>query len=229
MIAVLACLPIGACATTTAGTATPAAPARLVTAESLPGLLLSADEVGSALGGSDGTGVVLTGEVDSPWNDAAHFTGADGTACLAIAGAAQQRVYDGTGWTGMRGQVLREPPASPTWSHFAVQAVVLFETADAAADFYTRSRDDWAACSGREIRYSQQLAPDQIWSVDPAGADGEVLVVSRSQRGPQRWFCQRALGVRSNAAVDVEACSADGPTTAAAAIVRAIGDRFPAA
>ena len=129
----------------------------------------------------------------------------------------------------MRGQVLREPPAAPAWTHFVVQAVVLFDTAEAASQFQFRSRQDWEGCSDRELRYAQQLAPDQIWSVGPVSADGDALTISRSQRSPQQWFCQRALGVRGNAAVDVEACSAEGPTSAAAAIVRAISERFPAA
>lgn len=225
-IALLACIPLGGCATTTAGTATPEAPIRLLTADSLPALLLPAVEVGAAVGGAD---VVVTREVDAPWSDAAHFTGASDTGCLAVAGPAQQRVYADTGWSAIRGQVLREPPAAPVWAHFAVQAVVLFDTAEAASQFHLQSRRDWEGCSDRELRYAQQLAPDQIWSVGPVGSDGDVLTVSRSQRSPQQWFCQRALGVRGNAAVDVEACSSEGPTSAAAAIVRAIGERFPAA
>lgn len=223
-LAFLACLPLGGCAATTAGTALPAAPARLVGAESLSALLLSADTAGSALGSQD---VVVTREVSAPWNDSAHFPGSANSGCLAVAGAAQRTVYDGSGWTDLRGQVLREPPAAPTWSHFAVQAVVRFDTAEAASDFLTRSRGAWAGCSDRELRYAQQLAPEQIWSIGPTGSDGELLTVSRSQRSPQQWSCQRALGVRGNVAVDVEACSAEGPTTAAAAIAHAITDRFP--
>lgn len=223
-LALLACLPLAGCATTTAGMATSAGPALLVGAESLDALLLPADAVESALGNAD---VVVTRAVSTPWNDAAHFTDAADTGCLAIAGPAQRRVYDGSGWTDLRGQILREPPTAPDWSHFAVQAIVRFATAEAASDFYTRSRQNWSRCSDRELRYTQQLAPDQIWSVGRTGTDGELLTVSRSQRSPQNWSCQRALGVRGNVAVDVEACGTEGPTTAAATIARAIADRYP--
>jgi len=213
------------CATTTSGTAAPAAAPPMTTAETLPALLLSAADVGSALSGSD---VVVTSDVTKPWNDSAHFTAESGTAgCLAVAGAAQQGVYADSGWTALHGQVLREPPTAQAWSHYAVQAVVLFPSPQAAADFYARSKDSWAGCSNRELAYAQQLAPDQLWSIGPITADSGVLAVSRVQRGPQQWSCQRAMTVHGTVAVDVEACSLDGPTVAAASIAQTIAGRLP--
>lgn len=221
----LLCLALGSmtlsgCAATTGGTAMPTAPP--ATAETLSSLLLSAPEVAAALSGQ----VTVTREVDTPWNDSAHLANTD---CLAVAGAAQKGAYDGSGWTGMRGQILREAPGAGSWSHYAVQAVVLFPTATAAADFFRGSQRSWAGCSDRELSYAQQLMPAQVWSVGPVGVDHDVLTVSRTQRGPQQWSCQRALRVRGNVAVDVEACSLDGPTTAAAAIAGAIDERLPSA
>ena len=225
-IAVSVCLGISGCAATTPGTATPAAPVPATTAQTLPALLLAAPDVGATLGDDD---VVLTREVSAPWDDGAHFgdAGSGNPGCLAIAGAAQRAVYDGTGWTALRGQVLREPPTAPTWSHFATQAVVLFPTATAAADFYGRSRTAWTGCSDRELRYTQQPAPDQVWQVGPVSTDRDMLTVTRTQSGPQHWSCQRALSVRGAVAVDVEACDAVRPATAAAEIVSAIGERVP--
>ncbi len=147
--------------------------------------------------------------------------------CLAIAGAAQQSVYADSGSTAVHGQVLRDPPTAPAWSHFAVQAVVLFPTAQAAAEFFTTSRQRWAGCSNRELSYPQPLGPEQVWSVGQTSTDHDVLAVSRVQESPERWACQRALTVHSNVAVDVEACSLDGPTSAAAAIAGQIA-RAPA-
>ena len=222
-IAALLCLSVGGCSATTAGTAMPAERAPLSTAEALPTLLLSAPDVGAAMSGND---MVVTSDVTKAWNDSAHFSD---TNCLAIAGAAQQSVYAGTGSTAVHGQVLREPPTSPAWAHFAVQAVVLFPTAQAAADFYATSRDGWAKCSNRQLTYGQQLGPDQVWSVGQTSTDHDVLAVSRIEQSPEQWACQRALTVHSNVAVDIEACSADGPTSAAATIARQIADRLPAA
>ncbi len=222
------CLSISGCAATTAGTATPVAPVPETTAQTLPAVLLAAPAVGTALRSDD---VVVTREVTRPWDDSAHFAsaGSPDLGCLAIAGAAQRAVYDGTGWTALRGQVLREPPTSPAWAHFATQTVVLFPSPQAAEVFYDRSRAQWTGCSDRELTYAQQLAPDQVWQVGPVGAERDMLTVSRTQDSPQRWFCQRALSVRGNVAVDVEACDAGGPTAAAADITGAIGERLPSA
>ncbi len=220
------CLAVAGCSPTTAGTAMPAPPSPPTTAETLPGLLLSAPDVGAALGAKD---VVVSGEVSAPWNDATHFQSAALTGCLAIAGAAQKAVYADAGWTALHGQVLREPPTAQRWSHFATQSVVLFRDGPAAAAFLDAQRLSWAGCSNRELRYAQPMAPDQVWAVGPTRAERNTLTVSREQSSPQHWFCQRALSVHANVGVDVEACSLDGPTSAAAEIARQIGDRLPSA
>ncbi len=225
----LMCLAISGCTATTTGAALPAAPIPPTTAESLPALLLSAPEVAAAL---DGDELTITSDVSRMWNDSHMMTDGgrvDAAGCLAIVGAAQQGVYAESGWTGMHGQVLREPPTAPKWSHYTVQAVVLFPTAAAAVDFFTKSQSSWSGCSDRELTYPQAPAPEQLWSVGPSRTSLGVLTVSRTQRGPQRWFCQRALTVRASVAVDVEACSLDAPTSAAAAIASMIGERLPTA
>lgn len=228
-LAALACIAVGGltgCAGTTGGTAMPVAPVPATTAEALPSLLLSAADLGARVGAAE---MVVTREVSAPWNDSMHFQGPGESGCLAIAGAAQKSVYADSGWTALHGQVLREPPGAAQWSHFATQAVVLFPTAAAAQEFFSRSRNGWESCADRELNYAQQPAPDQVWTVGPVRTDRDLLTVSRSQRSPEAWSCQRALTVRSNVAVDVEACSLDGPTTAAATIADAIGARLPAA
>lgn len=222
-IAALLCLSVSGCSAVTAGTAMPMVRAPLTSPDGLPSLLLPAPEVGAALASDD---VVVTTDVNKAWNDSAHFADVN---CLAIAGAAQQGVYAGSGSTALHGQVLREPPTAPEWSHYAVQAVVSFPTAQAAADFFTASQRGWAACSNRQLHYAQPVGPDQVWSVGATSTEHDVLAVSRVQQSPQRWACQRALTVHSNVAVDVEACSLDGPTAAASAIAGQIAGRLPAA
>ncbi len=223
VIAAALCLSISGCTATTVGSAMPVERAPLTTADALPGLLLSAPDVGTALSNDD---VVVTTDVDKAWNDSAHFADVN---CLAVAGAAQQGVYAGSGSTAIHGQVLRDPPTAPAWSHYAVQAVVLFPSAQAADDFFAASQRGWAGCSNRQLNYAQPIGPDQVWSVGPTSTDHDVLAVSRVQRSPQQWACQRALTVHSNVAVDVEACSLDGPTAAAATIAGQIAGRLPAA
>ena len=217
------CLSVSGCSAITAGTPMSAGKAPLTSPDALPTLLLSAPDVGAALASDD---VVVTTDVSKAWNDSAHFADVN---CLAIAGAAQQGVYASSGSTALHGQVLRDPPTSPDWTHYAVQAVVSFPTAQAAEDFFAASQRGWAACSNRELNYAQPIGPPQVWSVGQTSTDKDVLAVSRVQQSPQRWDCQRALTVHSNVAVDVEACSLDGPTAAASAIAGQIAGRLPAA
>ncbi len=222
-LAALLCLSVSGCSAVTSGTAMPTTPAPLTSPDSLAALLLSAPDVGAALASDD---VVVTTDVTKAWNDSAHFADVN---CLAIAGAAQQGVYANSGSTAVHGQVLREAPTAPEWSHYAVQAVVSFPTAQAAADFFAASQRGWAACANRELHYAQPVGPPQVWSVGQTSTDHDVLSVSRVQQSPLRWACQRALTVHSNVAVDVEACSLDGPTAAASAIAGKIAGRLPAA
>lgn len=222
-IAALLCLSVSGCSAVTSGTAMPTAPTPLTSPDGLAALLLSAPDVGAALASDD---VVVTTDVTKAWNDSAHFADVN---CLAIAGAAQQGVYANSGSTAVHGQVLREAPTAPEWSHYAVQAVVLFPSAQAAADFFSASQRGWAACSNRELHYAQPVGPPQVWSVGQTSTDHDVLAVSRVQQSPLRWACQRALTVHSNVAVDVEACSLDGPTAAASTIAGKIAGRLPAA
>ncbi|MBB3751320.1 hypothetical protein FHT44_003815 [Mycolicibacterium sp. BK634] len=223
LIAAALCLSVSGCSAITAGTAMPTSPAPLTSPDALPTLLLSAPDVGAALSSDD---VVVTTDVSKAWNDSAHFADVN---CLAIAGAAQQGVYASSGSTAVHGQVLRDPPTSQEWSHYAVQAVVAFPSAQAAADFFTASQHGWAACSNRQLDYAQPIGPPQVWSVGQTSTDNNVLAVSRVQQSPMKWDCQRALTVHSNVAVDVEACSLNGPTAAASAIAGQIAGRLPSA
>lgn len=222
VIAALLTLTVSGCAATTAGSAVPAAQSVPASAETLPDLLLPAADVSAVMGSPD---MVVTRDVSALWDDSAPLS--DRTpGCLAVAGAAQRGPYAGSGFTAAHAQVLREPPTSPAWSHFATQAVVLFPDAGKAADFFARSREGWAGCSNRDLAYRQQLAPVQLWSVGPVTTDRDALAVARIQRSPEQWSCQRALTVHANVAVDVEACSLSGPTSAAASIARQIAARI---
>lgn len=223
MIGALLCAPLSACTATVAGTAHPGPPMPLSTAETLPSLLLSAPDVGAVMSSSD---IAVVRDVDKFWNDAVRLGNTD---CVAVAGTAQQAVYADSGATAVHSQVLREPPTSPTWSHYAVQAVAVFPTSQAASTFYETSRRNWAGCADRQLNYPQPIGPAQLWSVGPISTDHDVLAVSRIEQAPDRWSCQRALTVHSNVAIDIEACSVEGAPTAATAIARQIASRLPAA
>jgi PknH-like extracellular domain len=228
VLAALLCLAVSGCETTVAGTAAPvggpgATGGSLVNIEALPGLLLGGSDVNAAMSAN---GMVVTRDVNTTWDDSAHIADKN---CLAVSGAAQEAVYAGSGWTATRSQVLREPPGPDVWAHYVTQAVVVFPTATAAATFFTASMDSWANCSNRQLTYPAQFGPDQIWSIGASTVSADVLAISKIQDGPQRWGCQRALTVRSNVAIDIEACSLDQTNTGATAIAHQISARLPGA
>lgn len=218
---------------TTAGTVPRRAGPGTHRADTARAKLLTALDAGVALGDDD---VVVSREVSAPWDDSAHFANGpndSGTnlGCLAIAGAAQRACTPepaGPPCCAVRCFASRRLPRVGRTS--PPRPWVLFPDAQAAGEFCRRAGDAWAGCANRELAvYAQQLAPDQVWQIGPVSSDSNMLTVARTQRSPLQWSCQRALSVRGNVAIDVEACDAGGPTDAAAAITAAIGDRLPAA
>jgi hypothetical protein len=195
----------------------------LTTPDALPGLLLQAADIGVAMSSDD---LAVTRDSTQAWSDTARLTDTD---CLPIAGAAQQAAYSDSGSTAVHSQILREPPTAPAWKHYVVQAVVLFPDVTSAANFYATSERQWARCSNRQMTYPQPIGPNQLWTVGQISADHDMLSVSRTEQSPDNWACQRALTVHNNVAIDVEACSLAGPTTAAGSIARQISSRLPAA
>jgi PknH-like protein len=57
--------------------------------------------------------------------------------CLAVDGPVEDKVYSGSGWTAVRGRVLREPGAG--WKHYVLESVVAFASANDAAAFFATS------------------------------------------------------------------------------------------
>ena len=180
VLAAAAAVAVSGCSATTSGTARPAATPPLATPDSLSAMLLPAGDVGAALGSGQ---VAVTRRGERAMGRQRPFR-------------RRRRRVPAHRRRGPAGGVTPEPAGpicvarccasrrAAAWSHFAAQAVVLFPTAAAAADFFARPTTSWAGCANRELSYAQQLAPDQVWSVGPASADAGVLTVERTQAGP---------------------------------------------
>jgi serine/threonine kinase PknH len=91
-------------------------PVTPVAEAALDGLLLSPDQINTAMGT---TGIPVAQTIAAMYDSSAAV--AD-TACLPIWSPAQTAAYAGSGWSALRGQELREPRDS--WDHDVVQAVV---------------------------------------------------------------------------------------------------------
>lgn len=189
------------CGGTTQGTAvtatTPKLIARPLVERELPGLLLNADQVNAAMGVNNMT-VTNTGTAMA--DNAAVMEPPE---CLAIDGAAEARVYAGSGYLAERDQSLSD---GDKLDHYVKQAVVLFPTADQAQAFFAASAHQWPAC--HEYSHTQSRTR---WSVGQIAVSDDAVSTTATEEeaaSPGR-ACGRALKRRNNIVIDINTCAAD--------------------
>jgi hypothetical protein len=193
----------------------------------LEGLLLSADQIDTAIGA---TGLAVGGTIGAMNNNAADVPD---KACQPIASPAEAQVYEGSGWSTVLGQLLREPGRS--YSHAVDQVVVSFPSAKVAGAFFTASAQSWPACANRQYTMAM-MGTNMVHTVGPVSKTLGTLSVTQNQGGAELVFsCQRALTVASNIVVDVAACSLkqpdaqiDAQSDAAITIAHQIAAKVPA-
>jgi len=122
--------------------------------------------------------------------------------CLGALAAIQGSVYQGSGYTAVRGQALNaeDPP------HFVHEAAVSFPSAEQALGFVRTSADKWQACVGQLLTVT---TPNKIfhWNfANPIGAPPKITQVHTQLHGGRS--CQHALSAVSNIVIDVVACGA---------------------
>ncbi len=101
------------------------------------------------------------------------------------------------------------------------QAVVSFPSADDAARFFSASAQrGWPACSNRQYHNIVPGKPDTVWTVGPIANISDTLSTTDTLEGTNGW-CQRALTVSNNIAIDVAACP-NNPAGAAVNIAHQI-------
>jgi hypothetical protein len=180
----------------------------------LPGLLLSPDQVNTAMGATE-MAVTKT-----------HFTMSDDSAtmapkeCLAVDGSAQAQVYARSGYTAEREQTVQE---GDNFTHYVEQAVVLFPSAKQAGAFFNVSAQQWPAC--RQYTHTQT---NSEWAVGPVSNTNGTLSTSATQLNANApgWGCGRALAIKNNVVIDVNTCSAN-PTDSALNIANQIAAKVP--
>lgn len=183
-------------------------------------LLLDVDEIDKALGA---TSMELWFGTDEMWDWSDSVADKN---CLAIDGPAQAEVYADTGWTAVRGQRLDDSiDDSQDREHYAIQAVVAFPSARAAAAFYRTSVQSWNACSNRRFFDVNPGESDTVWNVAAVTNDNGTLGVSQVQEDGDGWSCQRALTVRNNISIDIVTCDYDPTSSGARDIAEQIAAR----
>jgi serine/threonine kinase PknH len=122
--------------------------------------------------------------------------------CLGALAPIQGSVYQGSGYTAVRGQALNaeDPP------HFVYEAAVSFPSAEQALGFVRTSADKWQACVGQLLTVT---TPNKIfhWNfANPTGSPPKITQVHTQLHGGRT--CQHALSAVSNIVIDVVACGA---------------------
>ncbi|MBX9980088.1 MAG: sensor domain-containing protein [Mycobacterium gordonae] len=209
-----ACLLVAGCTNVVDGNAVAGEKAGLANQTPIPvsaldDLMLDAGQINDALGA---TSMKVWFKAKGMWDWSKNI---DDKNCLAVDGAAQDKVYAGTVWTSMRGQRLDDSiDDSKKRKHYAIQAVVAFPNAQDPSNFYNSSIQSWKACSNRRFNDVSPNQPATIWSVGEVTNDNGMLTSSQVQEGGDGWSCQRALTVRNNLAIDIVTCAYDesGPS-----------------
>ncbi|MEE6177287.1 sensor domain-containing protein [Mycobacterium sp. 050134] len=173
------------------------APASPVAAEDLQGLLLDVGAINKIMGTHD----LLVNPTLTTTR--LYIDTTDKPECGGVWANANRAVYDGSGWTSVQTQYLREPADV---SHEVFQSVISFPTAAGAADFVAKEAKAWPLCNGRSITTTTANQKPQTWWVATVGRQDGMLTAFTTREGARGWGCQHALTARNNVVVDVEAC-----------------------
>ena len=176
-------------------------------ANALDGLLLSADQINTAMGA---TGMSSVGTMTTMPDNS--FAVSD-QACLPLSAAVEAKVYAGSGWSDVRAQVVAKAQQNAV-----DQAVVSFSSAHDAGSFFTASTQSWQACSNRQFTLSAN-GNSQVNTVGPVSNTNGTLSATVTPAN-SLGVCERALTVANNVAIDVTACA--GPRGAAVSIAHQI-------
>ncbi|MGE2835820.1 sensor domain-containing protein [Mycobacterium sp. SMC-4] len=181
----------------------------------LPELLLTPAEIDQEMGTA---GMALTGSATTLSDTSASMAPRE---CLAVDAAGEALVYADSGYRASHDESFNN---GDDFTHYLKQTVVLFPLVEKAQEFFDASAQQWPAC-----RQYTHLQSGTEWTPGPvANADGMLSVVAMQQDARAGgWGCGRALAVRNNVIVDVNACAAK-PADSAVRIAKRIADNVSA-
>jgi serine/threonine kinase PknH len=121
--------------------------------------------------------------------------------CLGALSAIQGSVYQGSGYSAVRGQAFNaeDPP------HFVYEAAVSFPSAQLAHAFVRTSADKWQACVGQTLTVTQPNNKIFHWNFQNLTGSPPKIAQIHTQASGSRT-CQRALSAVSHVVIDVVAC-----------------------
>jgi hypothetical protein len=145
----------------------------------LADVMLGVDELNSILDASD---MAVVSEMEEMSDNSRAVSDPD---CLGVIFGAEEKVYDGSDWTAVRDQVVREPGDDK--EHWVEQTVVLYPAAENAKKFFDDSNSNWQV---NDVERKDDLISQVATQQDSGG-----------------WECQHALSLVSNVTVETWACA----------------------
>jgi len=126
--------------------------------------------------------------------------------CLGIWQIGETAIYGPSGFTGLRGQVLRSPDTE-VWNFFVIQAVASYASVAAARKFFADSADRWDKCSNHRVNMiSVGQRQSTTFLFGALNKTDTELTIPVNSTGVGGRACQRALAVDNNVIIDVAAC-----------------------
>jgi PknH-like extracellular domain len=186
------------CAHTVGGTAESADGGATRAGGGLDSILLSADQINTVMGAT-----VIT-VVDTSRGMQTTTKNLSRPDCLGALYNAEESVYQGSGWTDVRDQVLQEPGDHN--AHWVEQTAVEFAGSDRAQTFVNGSLAHWSHCSGKEVTMIS-AADVNRWNIGDLIISGRTINQTAVQQGVPAWGCQHALSAVSAIVIEATACS----------------------
>ncbi|MEE3065780.1 MAG: sensor domain-containing protein [Actinomycetota bacterium] len=179
------------------GGAPPAAPGSEVPAPTQPtpldSVLLGAPEVATIMG-------VPNLDIGNQTQQMAPEWQLSNPNCLNAFYPTQDPAYAGSGFTGVRGQLLHAGA-----DYRVYEAAVSFPTAEAANAFVAASANNWKACAGSTVTVTASAGTAHWNFGNPAGAAPKITLERTRKDGTNQ--CQRVLSAVSSVVLDVVACA----------------------
>lgn len=169
-----------------------------VPSASLPGLLLTPQEVAKGHGAQSVEVVEDSDTLDSKEPD---------SECLGLLNDRSERAYRGSGWRALQHQSLADQAPQVTLS----QSVVAMRDARGAARFVDEQKAVWETCSTQVLHRKNKDGRVADYLVTMVKRSDGILAASYHREGGNGWTCVRGMAWRRNVVIDVTTCG-PGPT-----------------
>jgi hypothetical protein len=148
--------------------------------------------------------------------------------CATTFGPAEQSAYANSGYTGVAAQAIDQ---GTNGANSVIQAAISFPSAEAAADYYQKTFDQWKKCAGQFVTAVILDNPPGRIKVDdrPSNTSGTAFVSIMPDYKPDRPFrlCSRAMTAANNVIADVRSCITEpGAGLASKVIAQSIANKI---